>query len=350
MSSKVDRVQIVEEVNTTMNNNRKVDYRYFIDKYGISRATFYNIMKDYNIDLYSYNKIVGIRSAQNEVKQKQNKGFEITKRERFFNTEEKKETINADKFIVKINPEFLGEQENNKKNEVVIEADDSDELINYTHSKNNCLIVSLISKRHDNIDSNIDRYIFRGPVRSDLMFNFDELYNIANEFIKSQVIEEGFTKLKVIVTGLTQCVGAVIRAAIDNNITLVLMHYNNITGKYNDQFICGSCTDNYQSLLDLYASTKRYASIKLIGHNKEYFTDKSKLYTVKIDNLDSKDCTIYITDNIEKMFKKYSEEVQRLIPIKFESYRVMADELTYGVTNAEFKFNNLGTYFNRPKE
>jgi hypothetical protein len=152
------------------------------------------------------------------------------------------------------------------------------------------------------------------------------------------------------VDGYSQVSVSAVTAAIDSNITLVLMHYNNITGKYNDQFICGSSTDNYQSLLDLYASTKRYASIKLIGHNKEYFTDKSKLYVVKVDNLDSKDCTVYITDNIEKMFKKYSEEVQRLIPIKFESYRVMADELTYGVTNAEFKFNNLGTYFNRPKE
>lgn len=337
----IDRPAIIKQVHKLMDSKEKVSQPELSKEFGCSRGTFYNILKEEGIDIAAYNKsIIKAVAKENEKK------FEIVRREDIETS-----VKSNGRYSFKVNPDFMSKTKSEEKEEEKSIIDEPDGYIyNYAAKNKKYLIASLVSGRHNLIDSSIERYVYRGPIRSDLMFDFDRLYQIADTFIKEQVLNKGYDKLKIVVTGLTQCVGAIVKASIDNKIGLVLMHYNNVTGRYIDQFICGSGGDFGTSLLDLYAAAKQQSTIMLIGHDQEYYQDKNKLFLVKVDNMDTKETVVYITDELSVMFKYYSEQVQLVMDDKFNTFRIIADELTYGATNMEFQFSNtLGTYYNKPK-
>lgn len=337
MKSTIDRPAIILRVKNLMDAHEKVSQPEFSEEFGCSRGTFYNILKEEGIDIATYNRLLGKENNKNEKK------FEIIRREDIETS-----VKSGSRFSFKVNPDFISKMESEKTEKPVMESDGY--LHDYTIKNKKYIIASLVSGRHNLIDNSVEKYIYRGPIRSDLMFDFDKLYNIADTFIKQQVIANGYDKLKIVVTGLTQCVGAIVKASIDNKVGLVLMHYNNVTGRYVDQFICGSGGDFGTSLLDLYAAAKQQSTIKLIGHGQEYYQDKNKLFLVKVDNMDTKETIVYVTDELSVMFNYYSEQVQLVMNDKFNTFRIIADELTYGATNMEFQFSNtLGTYYNKPK-
>ena len=341
-SATIDRPAIILRVKNLMDAHEKVSQPELSEEFDCSRGTFYNILKEEGIDIASYNRLLAKENNKSEKK------FEIVRREDIETS-----VKSGSKFSFKVNPDFMSkmtEQDKEEVKETKTEESDDGYIHNYAAKSKKYLISSLVSGRHNLIDSSIERYVYRGPIRSDLMFDFDKLYHIADMFVKEQVLANGYDKLKIVVTGLTQCVGAIVKACIDNKVGLVLMHYNNKTGRYVDQFICGSGGDFGTSLLDLYASAKQQSTIKLIGHEQEYFKDKNKLFLVKVDNIDTKETVVYVTDDIATMFKHYSDNVQLVMNEKFHTYRIIADELTYGTTNMEFQFSNtLGTYYNKPK-
>ena len=338
MKSTIDRPAIILRVKNLMDAHEKVSQPEFSEEFGCSRGTFYNILKEEGIDIATYNRLLGKENNKNEKK------FEIIRREDI----ETSVKSSGSRFSFKINPDFISKMESEKTEKPVMESDGY--LHDYAIKNKKYIIASLVSGRHNLIDNSVEKYIYRGPIRSDLMFDFDKLYHIADMFVKEQVLANGYDKLKIVVTGLTQCVGAIVKASIDNKVGLVLMHYNNVTGRYVDQFICGSGGDFGTSLLDLYAAAKQQSTIKLIGHGQEYYQDKNKLFLVKVDNMDTKETIVYVTDELSVMFKYYSEQVQLVMNDKFNTFRIIADELTYGATNMEFQFSNtLGTYYNKPK-
>lgn len=342
-SATIDRPAIILRVKNLMDAHEKVSQPELSKEFGCSRGTFYNILKEEGIDVATYNRLLGKENNKNEKK------FEILRREDIETS-----VKSNGRYSFKVNPDFMpkmkSEKEVEKTEKSVMEEPDDGYIYNYATKNKKYLIASLVSGRHNLIDSSIERYVYRGPIRSDIMFDFDKLYNIADTFVKEHVLANGYDKLKIVVTGLTQCVGAIVKASIDNKIGLVLMHYNNVTGRYIDQFICGSGGDFGTSLLDLYAAAKQQSTIKLIGHDQEYYQDKNKLFLVKVDNMDTKETIVYVTDELSVMFKYYSEQVQLVMDDKFNTFRIIADELTYGATNMEFQFSNtLGTYYNKPK-
>ena len=350
-----DREKVALDVMTEMENHNIIDYKHYCDKYGFSKQTFYNVMKEYNIDFASHNRSSKKDSKEESVKltTDSNSTFQIVHRDDAFDdwmvdlaNKSKEEPLSSKSMTSELPKQLI----------LDTTAEKCDEMYHpYNSVVNKFVIAGLISDRHHNIDSSLNLYVFRGPIRQEYIHDYDKLYDIADKFIKDNVIGLGYTKLKVVVTGLTQCTGAIITAAINNKVTLVLMHYNNISRKYGEQLICGNWNDrdiiaNGTSLLDLYASTKRYADIQLYGHDQVYYSKLKKLYIVKFEDLDNKKSTVYIFDEIDKMFTKYSKEVQKVMNEKFQSYRVTADEIQYGSTNMEFNFtNNLGTYYNKPK-
>ena len=214
-------------------------------------------------------------------------------------------------------------------------------------------MAGLVSDRHDSIDRKVDLFIYNGIVlRGEKILDFEYLYDIADKFITKEVIDKGYNKLKLYVTGLQPTLASVIKASYDKGITLILLHYNSANGKYVEQFICG--TDDNESnlsLLQLYASTKRFCDIRLIGHDMKYYNNLNHLYIIKTDDQNNVNVPIiYITDDMNVMFKKYQEEIQRVIPSKPIPYRVMCEEIEFGTTNTEFVFpNQYGVYYNTPK-
>ena len=346
MSNLIDREKVISRVNDLMRDGKVVSQVEISKELGLSRQTFYNIMKENDIDIKEYN----IKVKKGLVKS--GNGFEI------YHPESRR------KFNFSINSQFMSPElkkspapepinpapEPIKNDELVIL--DKEKEYDYKPNSSPALTVALISNRHDNIDNSITKAIYRGPVKADLIHNYSKLYEIADEFICKNLIPAGYTKLDVIVTGLTQCVVAVIKASIANNITLTLLHYDNVTGRYNKQAVCGEVIDAEPSLLDLIYAQKKNYTFKLIGHDAEYFKKLKSIYIIKVENLNREnESVIYITDNLDKMFSKYSESIQEVLQLPLENYRVLADELTFGATNMESRWNrNFGTFYNQPKK
>ena len=348
--------KIITEVKTLMDNREVVNQAYFSGKYQISRASFYNILKDNNIDdIGSYNRMVRSKPKFNfkispEFVNVGNtkSNIEISKRESFWDGDKKLNEINIDK-----------KEENNisnsdtDSNTCTIDITNSETIYKFETIKP-FIIAGLVSDRHNFIDKKVNTFIYNGIVlRGDRILDFDYLYDVAYKFIKDEVLGKGYNKLKVYVTGLQPTLASVIKASYDTGITLILLHYNSTTKRYVEQFITGEYDNegNNLSLLQLYAATRKYCDIKLIDHDTDYYNKLNKLFIIKTDDQNNvENPVIYITDDINKMFKKYSDEVQRIMQRKPIPFRVICEELTFGTTNTEFEFSNtFATYYNAPK-
>ena len=99
----------------------------------------------------------------------------------------------------------------------------------------------LIKDRHDMPTS---LFIF-DKVQESIMFNYDELDNIVSNFIKKEVgfmkdennEEIGAYELVVYVTGLSCCIGSLIKMCDKYKVNLTLMHFNNRNEGYHKQVI-----------------------------------------------------------------------------------------------------------------
>lgn len=358
----ITKQKVQQEVYKLQGESKIISQVEFSEKYGISRASFYNWMKEWGIDISKYNK--NIREEQLEETIEETKKDPITSKftfkvnENFLKSNEKKNDFSIskrenfwDNKPVEIKEEV--KREAAEAEEVKVPEMIGDEEVHDFASENKPFIIAgLISQRHDNIDNGTKIFVYNGPIRSSLVHDYEWLYSQADTFIKEKVIGAGYQKLKLVVTGLTQAVTAVIKAAYDNQISLVLMHYDNSILKYREQVMFGDNEEANTSLINLFASIKRNYQIKLVGKDLKHYQSLDKLYTVKIENLSDKFSSpvVYITDDMNTMFKIYSDSVQKIMSIKFESYRVGADELIFGTTKSEFKFpNSFGVYYNMPK-
>ena len=326
---------VVERVTEAIVNEQPIDYEKICEGLSVSHSTFYRILARNGLDIRSYNK---------ETKEKVNSKMLNDIKEKIIDNVANSVLIDANKeeyaFVKTVS--IPQEPEKTKSGTLVFD---------YVPKVAPFITASLISKRHDNVDTNAPLCIYTGPIMANMIHDYDKLYEIAYKFIKTNVVSNGIGRLKVFVTGLTQCVVAVIKAAIALDITLVLLHYDNATGKYKEQLVTGKQSEDQSSLLDVYAAVKKNYKIKLLKHNSDYFDDKKHLYIIKVEPLATSDnTTVFVTDDMQLMFAKAGEECDRIQSSEY-SYRVIADEIGFGSTDKEFKFlNSFISYYNKEKE
>lgn len=355
--SRIDKEGMVKEARELMKQNKPIVCADFMKQFSCSNWYFYTALKEAGLDVSSYNRNLKADKPS----------FTIEKREEIFSSNEQPEESvlkadnfeivrgkkSSDKFSFKINPQFVNATANNYETETITEEAQkvsSDDIVDYVPNSQQYIIAGLISKRHNEVDATVNNtFIYSGPIKSDMIHDYDKLYDVALNFVRGKVKGAGYNKLKVMVTGLTQCVTAVIKACIDEQVNLILLHYDNASYKYKEQLIIGSTSDSEFSLLELFASSKKGYKFQLIGHNSKYYESLDSFYTVKVENLSVADKTVvYITDDISKMFKVYGDEVQKSLTNTFESIRIISNEVTFGATNAEYSFKNtFGSFCNK---
>ena len=233
---------------------------------------------------------------------------------------------------------------------IVIQKIDEPEYYDYS-VVDNTISASLISNRHNSTELDQTKlYIYQGPLPNHRIHDYDFLYEEAKKFIQKNVIRIGARKLKVYTTGLVQANAAIIKAAMDFNIALSFMNYDNTTNKYKEQVIIPGNVGDDNSLLWLYANTKRSYKIQLVNHNQNYYSKNTILYVVKVEESANigRGGNIYICDNRVDMFKIYQEQIEEYIDEEIVSTRITAEEVLCGATNAEFKFGrSYGIFQNK---
>ena len=238
----------------------------------------------------------------------------------------------------------------NKKEPELIMKIDEPEYYDYSVA-DNTISASLISNRHNSTELDQTKlYIYQGPLPNHRIHDYDFLYEEAKKFIQKNVIKTGAKKLKVYTTGLVQANAALIKAAMDFKIALSFMNYDNTTNKYKEQVIIPGNVGDDNSLLWLYANTKRSYKIQLVRHNIEYYNKNTILYIVKVEESANigRGSNIYICDNRSDMFKIYQEKIEEYIDEEFMSMKITAEEVLCGSTNAEFKFgHSYGVFQNK---
>lgn len=114
--------------------------------------------------------------------------------------------------------------------------------------------VGLVKDRHD---MPVEKFIF-DKVQESVMFKYEELDKIVVDFIKNEVGLKkdketgelvGTKSLVVYVTGLTCCIGSVIKICHNYSVNLTLMHYNIKNGEYYKQVIWNSFGKGYINTL-----------------------------------------------------------------------------------------------------
>ena len=345
------RDKIYKHVLQLMDNKEPIKASEICKQYKISDSSFYNIMKERGLKVAEYNKQINDNAKKEEPV---NIDSVINKK------------MPSEKFIVKVESDKVKSTKKNAEKllgkelaeNIIIEENsyNGDTLYDYSPIQSNTVTAALISKRHEFIDNSGNPYIYQGPVKADIIHNYDKLQEIAEKFLDDYVISAGCSRLRVIITGLTQCAVCVIKACYEHNISLTFLHYDNVTGRYNEQVVFGKDGEKKEnSLLSLYGNTKRYYKYKLINHDANYYHNiKSNLYMIKVENLSEINSTVvtcYVTDDMNTMFRYYAEEVKKVKDEKFISYRVLADEIAFGSTNMEYQFiQTYGSFFNMPKK
>lgn len=105
------------------------------------------------------------------------------------------------------------------------------------------VICGLVSERHD-MPANVNLYIFERYLNSMVQFDFEGQYNVARDFIMEHVYQDSkpIKDLLVYCTGIQSALAAVIKAAFDLRVNLILAHYDIQYDKYRYQLMWGEFT------------------------------------------------------------------------------------------------------------
>ena len=369
----VNSKKIAKRVKELVNANQLVSCSEICKEFKCSYQTVYNVALRDGISIPKHNQRIKEALLESTVIEEQPKktakaatinnkyanSFNIEKRTEFWSKTDKSE-VNVievpEKKEVKIIEEKKSATSVHKvEKEVPSETICGEPVYEFSSEIKPYVFAGLISQRHEMIDNNTKLFIYSGPIRSEHVHDYKRYNELADKFIKENVLSKGFSKLKVAVTGLTPAVAAVIKSSYENNISLSLMHFDNLTGKYQEQIITGSdAVEGDLSLVQVYAASmaKKNYKIKLVSFPAKDYSEMKSLYTVKIENLSNRNENpiVYITFDMNTMFNIYRELVQKVMTVKFESFRIGADEIAFGCTNREYSIiNSFGSYYNMPK-
>ena len=106
------------------------------------------------------------------------------------------------------------------------------------------VICGLVSERHD-MPANVNLYIFERYLNPMVQFDFEGQYNVARDFIMEHVYQDSkpIKDLLVYCTGIQSALAAVIKAAFDLRVNLILAHYDSQYDKYRYQLMWGEFTE-----------------------------------------------------------------------------------------------------------
>lgn len=170
--------------------------------------------------------------------------------------------------------------------------------------------------------------IFGSSVDSNLMFDFEKLNEIADNFITENIkFVNGVAvdALEVIVTGLTMLSTAVIAAAAKRNVSLTLLHYDRETKTYKKQVITSNESSVVNPVISVLKETKDLRKIYAYKDTDVFsIKENDKVYIVKQaffssnNNFTPMAVEYYITTTFEDSFELYSKILRKTKEIKKE--------------------------------
>ena len=188
------------------------------------------------------------------------------------------------------------------------------------------LVCGLVSERHE-MPANITLYIYERYLNSNLMFNFDEQYRIAREFIIEHIFENSMPVKDLIVycTGIQSALAAVIKAAYDLGVNLILAHYDAYNKKYRYQLIWGDFTK--ESPINNKVIRFINVSESYQYYNCTYIDLDDTLFVVTFSNSDVGNKKVYVCASMADTYDLYLSILKK-IGGRLSKFALYADEYT----------------------
>lgn len=195
--------------------------------------------------------------------------------------------------------------------------------------------VGLCADRHP---MNVRKYIFSN-VDEKLMFNYMQQYQIIKNFVERELCQG--QELKVYTTGLNCLNASLIKYCFENNLGLMLMHYNSKMNKYIPQRIYTS-THNISSV-DLY--TLNAEEVYLVGADKLIDINTDHFYSIKKVSFDEKrHSKIILSNDSDGLWLHYPKFVTEIMNDNSNKIALFLNEVT--VKNSVISEMALAKSFN----
>lgn len=189
------------------------------------------------------------------------------------------------------------------------------ELVVPTSENNKYFPCVLVADRHD---INISTSIFESALSEDLMFDYDQQESIVRDFLYEHEIKKNNKGLMVYVTGKQSALACVIKVCFDDEIDLILKHFNTDTKKYHTQVIRGEKVKKTKSDELFEKLTKSGKKMYLYNCKEEDLEPGTNLYGITLNKFNDKSISItyntgiILCTNQADMWKLYSRAVEHV--------------------------------------
>lgn len=191
--------------------------------------------------------------------------------------------------------------------------------------------------------------IFGSSVDSNLMFDFEKLNSIVDQFITDNikfVNNVAVDALEVIVTGLTMLSTAVITACAKRGVSLTLLHYDRESKTYKKQVITSNENVAINPVISVLKETKdlqkiyayKDSDIFALKENDKVYIVKESFYSSN-NNFTPMGVDYYLCTNFEESFELYSKILKKAKEFKKQGKIV--------VTYMERKISGDKIYFDK---
>lgn len=189
------------------------------------------------------------------------------------------------------------------------------ELVVPTSENNKYFPCVLVADRHD---INISTSIFESALSEDLMFDYEQQESIVRDFLYEHEIKKNNKGLMVYVTGKQSALACVIKVCFDDEIDLILKHFNTDTKKYHTQIIRGEKVKKTKSDELFEKLTKSGKKMYLYNCKEEDLEPGTDLYGITLNKFNDKTATItynagiILCTNQTDMWKMYSRAIEQV--------------------------------------
>lgn len=235
-----------------------------------------------------------------------------------------------------IDNDTINKEEVNIVSEEVVEDEPKNNVTKYVGSVFKC---GLIKDRHD---MPVTKFIYSN-INGDLMFDYNELENIAYDFIKSNCCDSEGNPVRncVIYTSGLQCtLVSAIKACNILKVNLSIMHYDAVDSDFKEQKVFGDFNLSYSYLDEI---DNIYNDMYMHNCTKEDLLNTETFYVVTVVNSDINLKYTNLFLDIDLAWNKFKYEVDNKqdnnTVIYFEKYGVTKNKNNY------FKIKNISKTF-----
>ena len=188
------------------------------------------------------------------------------------------------------------------------------------------LACGLVSERHE-MPVGISLYIFEKYLNTSLVFNFEEQYRIAKEFILGNIYRDNKPNKDLIVycTGIQSALASVIKAAYDLGVNLILAHYDAYNKKYRYQLVWGDFTKESPITNKVIRFINTSESYQY--YNCTYIDLDDTLFVVTFSNSDTGNKKVYVCTSMADAYDLYLSILKK-IGGRLNKFALYADEYT----------------------